>query len=67
MTRKHFQAAARIARNYVFPHRLSIAEAFAALFEVECPTFDRARFFAACALTLEGQSAHLAHAEALVS
>ncbi len=67
MTRKHFEAAARIARNYVFPHRLSIAEAFAALFAAESPAFDRDRFFAACALTLDGQSAHLAHAEALVS
>jgi len=67
MTRRHFEAAARIARGYVFPHRLSIAEAFAALFERESPAFNRERFFAACALTVDGQSAHLANAQALVS
>lgn len=66
-TRKDFEAAARIARGYVFPHRLSIAESFASFFEARSTTFDRDRFMVACALTLDGKSAHLAHAEALVS
>jgi hypothetical protein len=59
MTRKHFEAAAKLARLYVFDHRLSIAEAFASFFERESPAFDRERFFAACALTLDGKSTHL--------
>jgi hypothetical protein len=67
MTRKDFQAAARIARGYVYPHRLSIAEAFAAFFAVNAPAFDRDRFFAACALTVDGQSVHLAASPAHVN
>jgi hypothetical protein len=54
MSRKHYQQAARIARGYVHPHRLSIAEAFATLFQAES-AFDRARFYAACSLTEDGQ------------
>jgi hypothetical protein len=60
MSRKHFNQAARIARGYVYPHRLSIAEAFAELFAQENPAFDRARFYAACSLTPDGKSVHTA-------
>jgi len=58
MTRKDYEAAARIARDYVLPHRLSVAEAFATLFTQDSPRFDRERFFAACALTPDGRSAY---------
>ena len=54
MTRKEFVRAAEIARLHTLPHRISIAGAFAQLFE-SATRFDRARFFIACGLDESGE------------
>jgi len=59
MTKKHFEAAARIVRarkadRGAVPAR-ELAEGFADLFSADNPRFDRARFLAAC--DLDGETA----------
>jgi hypothetical protein len=68
MTRKHFEAIARILNQYSIPHAAAgfdmgyndaafgIASDMADLFEAENPRFDREKFLTACGFAAKVES-----------
>lgn len=52
MTKKHFEAAAKIIAEHPDFSRGVVAEAFATFFQADNPRFDKQRFLVACDLAV---------------